>query len=137
MLAAPFKLAHKKRFQSSSCIKSTLQVLILGAFLVCASSAFAHDETQYENVVVNGIELTGFQVFALERATGVDIPNGNYWYEMATDKWGYVDGPEEGYLNLPESFKEYITDQKDKTAKTPTEFAQAASYSSCADDCWY
>ena len=137
MSAAPCKLANKKRFQFSSCKQSAFQALTLAAFLVCASSGFAQDESQYENVSVNGMELSGLEVFALEQAAGKDMPNGNYWYEMATGKWGYVDGPAEGYLNLPESFKKYITEQKENAAKPATEFAQAASYSSCAEDCWY
>lgn len=138
MSAAPCKLANKKCFQSGSCKQSALQVLILGAFLVCTSSAFAQDETSYENVNVNGIVLNGFEVFALEQATGLDIPNGNYWYDMATDQWGYEGGPAEGFLNLPESFKEYLNASKENSSTTPTELAQTASYSDCAgDDCWY
>ena len=87
-------------------------ILILGFCLMCATSAWA--ETQYESVYVNGIELNGFQVFALERATGKVIPNGNYWYEMASDNWGYVGGPSEGLLNLPESFKKHTSSLKKK-----------------------
>ena len=131
------KLITNKRFKSSAFKKSVLQILALAVFLICATPALAHDESQHDGVVVNGIELSGFQVFALERATGKDIPNGNYWYEMATDKWGHVDGPDEGFLNLPESFKKYIAEQVANAAKTPTELARTVSYSDCTDDCWY
>ncbi len=137
MSASPCKLASPKHIKSGGCQTPVLGILIFGFLLMCASSALAHDESLYENVNVNGIELNGFEVFALEQATGKDIPNGNYWYEMATGKWGYVGGPAEGYFNLPDSFKEYIAAQKEDAAKSPTEFAQAASYLDCDDDCWF
>lgn len=138
MPTAYLRPAKNYYFNLRGCRNALVGILILGTLLMCAPSAFAQDETSYENVNVNGIVLNGFEVFALEQATGQDIPNGNYWYDMETDQWGYEGGPAEGFLNLPESFKEYLNASKENSSATPTEFAQTASYSDCAgDDCWY
>ena len=138
MPTTDLKPAPSCYFKLRGCRNALVGILILGALLMCAPSAFAQDENQYENVNVNGIVLNGFEVFALEQATGQDIPNGNYWYEMATGRWGYMGGPEEGYFNLPESFKKHITARKENAAKSAAEFAQVTSYTSCPEEeCWY
>ena len=53
------------------------------------------------DVVVNAVPLDEATRQQIERAYGVPIKPGRYWYDAATDVWGLEVGPTLGRRHLP------------------------------------
>ncbi len=49
-------------------------------------------------VFVNGLRLDDDTVAALERATGMRVADGDYWYDRLCGAWGALGGPVAGFI---------------------------------------
>jgi len=54
--------------------------------------------TPQRSVVVNGVRIGDEQVSAIERAWGMAVADGNYWYDSACGAWGLEGGPCAGFV---------------------------------------
>ena len=72
--------------------------LILLTLVVSLSPVSAYQEYSGGPIVVNEIELTTEEGYALMQAYGV-IPAGNYWYDPLSGLWGNWGGPAGGQIS--------------------------------------
>jgi hypothetical protein len=72
---------------------ATARPLALLAFLALPAWTFAAD------VIVNGVRLDDSTRQALERAYGVPIKPGRYWYDQVSGVWGVEGGPAAGQIH--------------------------------------
>ncbi len=101
-----------------------------------ALPAVAAEETQYEDVYINGYKLGFFEQLALEDHIDQDIPDGNYWFELDTGMWGPVDGTAIGRIVIPEDYRDYVESKFSKQSQaTPVELS--ASAEECSNSCLY
>ncbi|NIQ00622.1 MAG: hypothetical protein GWM98_09680 [Nitrospinaceae bacterium] len=115
-------------------------VLIVGIFLLAAapvlSAPLENDQKQYENVILNGHKLGFFEVLFLEKYLKRDIPNGNYWFDLDTGKWGHVGRPANGYLQLPKEDLDYVRENYSrKSQAVQIEYSPEAE--TCDNGCLY
>jgi hypothetical protein len=110
--------------------------LVMGLFLMTALPAVAAEETQYDDVFINGYKLGFFEQMALEDHIDRDIEDGNYWFEMETGMWGPVGGEAIGHIEVPEDYQDYVKSKLSNTTQaTKVEFS--ASAEECQSDCLY
>jgi hypothetical protein len=110
--------------------------LVMGLFLMTALPAVAAEETQYDDVFINGYKLGFFEQIALEDHIDRDIVDGNYWFELDTGLWGPVGGLAIGYIEVPEDYREYV-ESKLSNKNQATEVELSASAEECTNDCLY
>ena len=84
----------------------TLGIFLIGtmvaaAIMLTALKAFAYHDTLV--VTVNGQLLTPYQVVEAERAIGMQLRSGHYWYDEASGLWGLVGGPALGRIQAAQS----------------------------------
>ncbi len=110
--------------------------LVMGLFLMIALPAVASEEAQYDDVFINGYKLGFFEQLALEDHIDQDIPDGNYWFELDTGRWGPVGGTAIGYIEVPEDYRDFIESKLSKKSQaTPVELS--ASAEECGNSCLY
>lgn len=68
-----------------------------GAALLLALSAFSADSLA-RDVVVNGQQMSLAQLQLLDRVACSQVPDGAYWLDFATGRWGYQGGGLQGYI---------------------------------------
>ena len=110
--------------------------LVMGLFLVTALPAVAAEETQYDDVFINGYKLGFFEQFALENHIDRDIADGNYWFELDTGLWGPVGGTAIGYIEIPEDYQDYV-ESKLFNKNQATKVELSASAEECDNNCLY
>ncbi len=110
--------------------------LVMGLFLVTALPAVAAEETQYDDVFINGYKLGFFEQFALENHIDRDIADGNYWFELDTGLWGPVGGTAIGYIEIPEDYRDYV-ESKLFNKNQATKVELSASAEECDNNCLY
>ena len=123
--------SHNKKINASKAIVSLM--FALGVLLMIALPAAASDETQYEDVFINGYKLGFFEQMALEDHIDRDIPDGNYWFEMSTGMWGPVGGTAIGHIEVPDDYRDYV---KSKFAN-PTQPTKVEMSASVTEECDY
>ena len=130
-------LMKKNQNQTKSLSKIIGSVaLTMGIFLMAALPAVASEETQYDDVFINGYKLGFFEQMALEDHIDRDIADGNYWFELDTGMWGPVGGTAIGHIEVPEDYRDYVKSKLSNTNQaTAVEFS--ASNKDCTDDCLY
>ena len=110
--------------------------LVMGLILMTALPAAA-EETQYDDVFMNGYQLGFFEQMALEDHIDRDIQDGNYWFELDTGMWGPVGESAIGYIEVPEDYREYVESKlSNKNQATEVELSASAA-EECANDCLY
>ncbi len=111
--------------------------LVMGLFLVTALPAVAAEETQYDDVFINGYKLGFFEQLALEDHIDRDIPDGNYWFELHTGQWGPIGGPAIGHIVIPEDYWDYVESKLSNQSQEATEVELSASAEECDNSCLY
>jgi hypothetical protein len=107
--------------------------LVMGLLLMTALSAAA-DETQYDDVFINGYKLGFFEQLALEDHINQDIADGNYWFELDTGMWGLVGGDAIGRIEVSEDYREFIVSKlSNKNQSTVVKLSTSAE--ECSNDC--
>ena len=129
------KSQNQNKLKKMSKIIGSL-ALVMGLFLVTALPAVAAEETQYDDVFINGYKLGFFEQLALEDHIDRDIADGNYWFELDTGLWGPVGGTAIGYIEIPEDYQDYVESKLfNKNQATKVELSAAAE--ECENNCLY
>ncbi len=129
------KSQNQNKLKKMSKIIGSL-ALVMGLFLVTALPAVAAEETQYDDVFINGYKLGFFEQFALENHIDRDIADGNYWFELDTGLWGPVGGTAIGYIEIPEDYQDYV-ESKLFNKNQATKVELSASAEECDNNCLY
>ena len=129
------KSQNQNKLKKMSKIIGSL-ALVMGLFLVTALPAVATEETQYDDVFINGYKLGFFEQFALENHIDRDIADGNYWFELDTGLWGPVGGTAIGYIEIPEDYQDYV-ESKLFNKNQATKVELSASAEECDNNCLY
>jgi hypothetical protein len=129
------KSQNQNKLKKMSKIIGSL-ALVMGLFLVTALTAVAAEETQYDDVFINGYKLGFFEQFALENHIDRDIADGNYWFELDTGLWGPVGGTAIGYIEIPEDYQDYV-ESKLFNKNQATKVELSASAEECDNNCLY
>ncbi len=129
------KSQNQNKLKNMSKIIGSL-ALVMGLFLVTALPAVAAEETQYDDVFINGYKLGFFEQFALENHIDRDIADGNYWFELDTGMWGPVGGTAIGYIEIPEDYRDYV-ESKLFNKNQATKVELSASAEECDNNCLY
>ncbi len=129
------KSQNQNKLKKMSKIIGSL-ALVMGLFLVTALPAVAAEETQYDDVFINGYKLGFFEQFALENHIDRDIADGNYWFELDTGLWGPVGGTAIGYIEIPEDYRDYV-ESKLFNKNQATKVELSASAEECDNNCLY
>ncbi|MEE8260331.1 MAG: hypothetical protein V3R14_04965 [Nitrospinaceae bacterium] len=129
------KSQNQNKLKKMSKIIGSL-ALVMGLFLVTALPAVAAEETQYDDVFINGYKLGFFEQFALENHIDRDIADGNYWFELDTGLWGPVGGTAIGYIEIPEDYQDYV-ESKLFNKNQATKVELSASAEECDKNCLY
>ena len=66
--------------------------------LVSLSALAFWDPAALPEVYVNGVRLSPEQIRFGERATGMILQGGQYWYDGKTGEWGVAGGPALGHI---------------------------------------
>lgn len=111
-------------------------VFALGLLILSSVSALAADNTEYDDVFINGYKLGFFEQLALENHMNQDIPDGNYWFELETGLYGPVGGPAIGRITVSEDYREFV-ESKFFNSRKATKVELSASAQSCKNDCLY
>jgi hypothetical protein len=109
--------------------------LVMGFFLIAALPVAA-EETQYDDVFINGYKLGFFEQMALEDHIDQDIADGNYWFELETGMWGLVGGDAIGRIEVSEDYREYVV-SKFSNINQATVVELSTSAKECSNDCSY
>ena len=109
--------------------------LVMGFFLIAALPVAA-EETQYDDVFINGYKLGFFEQMALEDHINQDIADGNYWFELETGMWGHVGGDAIGRIEVSEDYREFVV-SKLSNKNQVAEVEHSAFAEECDTDCMY
>lgn len=74
---------------SHSNMRMALAAGVVAGCWLAASDAAA----QGRQVSINGVWQSPAQIQQAERAAGVRLPNGHYWYDAGSGLWGRLGGP--------------------------------------------
>lgn len=127
--------------QTQNKIKSLSKIiaslaLVMGLLLMTALPAIAAEETQYDDVFINGYKLGFFEQMALEDHIDMDIADGVYWFELDTGMWGPIGGKAIGHIEIPNDYQDYVKSKlSNKNQATKVELS--ASAEECESDCLY
>jgi hypothetical protein len=76
---------------------TTLRAGLVTVLLVLGGACFT--EAQQRWVVVNGALMNPYQLALLDRHACAAVPDGNYWLDVSTGRWGYARNPRTmGYI---------------------------------------
>ncbi len=125
----------QNKIKSPSRIIASL-ALVMGLLLMTALPAIAAEETQYDDVFINGYKLGFFEQMALEDHIDMDIADGVYWFELDTGMWGPIGGKAIGHIEIPDDYQDYVVSKlSNKNQATKVELS--ASAEECESDCLY
>lgn len=125
----------QNKIKSPSRIIASL-ALVMGLLLMTALPAIAAEETQYDDVFINGYKLGFFEQMALEDHIDMDIADGVYWFELDTGMWGPIGGKAIGHIEVPDDYQDYVKSKLSNTNQA-TKVELSASAEECESECLY